>query len=592
MKRFFMGVGVLIAVASNMFVQTANAQDVNNFTINAFDAEYHLSRDSEGRSVLKTKETITATFPQGNQNHGLERAIPLSYDGHATRVSIDSVKDVSGHELEYSESEWGDNRVLRIGDADVYVHGSQTYVLEYTQHDVTRFFSSTGADELYWDVNGAQWSQQIEQISAKVTIDESLKGALTGKTACYQGYEGSSEGCVKSQTGTVFTFSTGRVLQPNENLTFSIGFSPQTFAAYQQTAMEKFWAFLVILWIVLLIVTSLVAAGAIIWMVFIWRRVMNKEGKGSTVPEYLPPKGVSVLASAQVVKVPSSALTAQLLDFAVRHYVKIFQTKDKKLFRSAEYELEIVKDTTDLSQEEQSLIGVLFGRKRPSIGARFAMKSLQSNYTLGQQLTKNNKVLRDLMRGSYGYYEKAGHEARRLNKVATILLITGIVTLSPLAVIAAIVGYSCALGLWPLTQKGIDLRDYLAGLRLYIEVAEEERLRMLQSPEGAEKVGDIASNRGALVKLYERVLPYAALYGVEKEWMNQLGAYYDQASVQPDWYSGVNGTAFNAALFSASLSSFSDQSTSYSSSSSSASGGSDGSGSSGGGGGGGGGGGW
>lgn len=587
-----MGVGVVIAVASSMFVQAANAQDVNNFTINAFDAEYYLSRDSEGRSVLKTKETITATFPQSDQNHGLERAIPLMYDGHTTRVSIDSIKDTSGHELEYSESESGDNMVLRIGDADTYVHGSQTYILEYTQHDVTRYFNSTGADELYWDVNGTQWSQQIEQISAKVTIDESLKGALTGKIACYQGYEGSSEGCVKSQAGTVFTFSTGRVLQPNENLTFSIGFSSQTFAAYQQTATEKFWAFLAGLWIVLLIATSLVAVGAIIWMTIIWRRVMNKEGGGPIVPEYLPPKGVSVLVSAQVAKVPLSALTAQLLDLAVRHYIKIFQTKDKKLFRSAEYELEIVKDTADLSKEEQSLIEVLFGRKKPPIGTRFAMKSLQSNYTLGQQLTKNNKALRDLMRGSYGYYEKVEHEARRLNKTATILSVAGIVTLSPLAVIASIVGYSCAYGLWPLTQKGIDLRDYLAGLKMYIEVAEEERLKILQSPEGAEKVGDVASDKGALVKLYERVLPYAALYGVEKEWMHQLGAYYDQASVQPDWYSGVNGAAFNAALFSASLSSFSDQSTSYSSSSSSSSGGSDGSGSSGGGGGGGGGGGW
>ena len=35
-----------------------------------------------------------------------------------------------------------------------------------------------------------------------------------------------------------------------------------------------------------------------------------------------------------------------------------------------------------------------------------------------------------------------------------------------------------------LTDKGLALRRYLAGLKMYIEVAETERLKMLQSPEG------------------------------------------------------------------------------------------------------------
>jgi uncharacterized membrane protein len=114
---------------------------------------------------------------------------------------------------------------------------------------------------------------------------------------------------------------------------------------------------------------------------------------------------------------------------------------------------------------------------------------------------------------------------------------------------------------------------------------------MLQSPEGAEKVGDIdGSDSGQLVKLYERVLPYAVLFGVEKEWLKQLGAYYDTTNSQPDWYAG--NSAFNAVVFASALGSFSDQSSSYGSSSSSSSGGSDGGGFSGGGGGGGGGGGW
>ena len=50
---------------------------------------------------------------------------------------------------------------------------------------------------------------------------------------------------------------------------------------------------------------------------------------------------------------------------------------------------------------------------------------------------------------------------------------------------------------------------------MYIGVAEEERIKMLQSPEGAEKVASVSSvsDNDQLVKLYEKVLPYAILFG-------------------------------------------------------------------------------
>jgi uncharacterized membrane protein YgcG len=200
-------------------------------------------------------------------------------------------------------------------------------------------------------------------------------------------------------------------------------------------------------------------------------------------------------------------------------------------------------------------------------------------------------LLRDDTRGVYKLYEKAVPEAKAFQRTAIILVIVSVITLSPLLAVAAIVGFVYAYTLWPLTEKGAALRDYLEGLKLYIGVAEAERIRLLQSPDGAEKVGSVDSdNPKQLVKLYERVLPYAALFGYEKEWLRQLGAYYDAGAGQPDWYAG-NG-AFNAVVFASALNTFSDQSASYGTSSSSSSGGSDGGGFSGGGGGGGGGGGW
>ena len=133
----------------------------------------------------------------------------------------------------------------------------------------------------------------------------------------------------------------------------------------------------------------------------------------------------------------------------------------------------------------------------------------------------------------------------------------------------------------PFTEKGAEVRDHIAGLDLYIRVAETDRLRVLQSPEGALRKPVDTSDSRTVLHLYELVLPWAILLGREKAWSRVLEIAY--ANNSPDWYVGT--APFTAAGFGSSLSSFS------SSASASSAGGSDGGGSAGGGGGGGGGGG-
>ena len=88
-----------------------------------------------------------------------------------------------------------------------------------------------------------------------------------------------------------------------------------------------------------------------------------------------------------------------------------------------------------------------------------------------------------------------------------------------------------------------------------------------------------------MLDLYERLLPYAVVFGQEKQWAGHLAVLYASAGVAaPVWYAGTGG--FDAASFSSSIGSLSAASTS-----SASTGGSSGGGSAGGGGGGGGGGG-
>jgi len=582
MKRVLLGVcSALIAI---LVAPSAHA-GVNDFTISNYDIKYELSQDSDGRSRLKTVETITAQFPNYDQNHGIERTIPKQYDGHKVSLGINSVKRADGSEWGYTTYDSNNNEVLRIGDANRYVHGEQTYVITYTQRDVTKYFKDTNDDEFYWDTNGTEWQVPIDKLSVQLKVSNGLKDKLNGRVYCYQGYADSKERCEIVSEGILFE-ARATNLQANQNVTLAIGFKPGTFFKYQ----PSLWDRIVDLYATIFVLIIPIGVGIILWLSVRWSRLSNrKRDLGTVIAEYVPPNDTSLTAAASLYAGRGSLFTAQLLDFAVRGYVKIYQTREKALFKAAEYDIEIAKDLGNLKSEEREILNDIFGSS-PKPGDRLALKTLKSNSAVYSRTLDNDKKLKNLVRGEYGLREK--DEAKRgwFKRVGWVLLALSIILFSPVLLFAALVAFILGFMLWPLTDKGLGLYRYLRGLELYIRVAEEDRIKMLQSPEGAEKTGGVdPSDPAQLVKLYEKTLPYAVLFGQEKEWAKRIGDIYATTGNDPSWYHGAS--AFNAASFSSGLSGFSTAAA-YSSASSSSSGGSSGGGSSGGGGGGGGGGGW
>lgn len=579
----------LLAAVAAIFLGSLSGSPVsagvNDYTISSFKADYHLSRDNENRSRLTTREVIIAQFPNFDQNHGLERAIPQSYDGHSTSLRITSVMKRDGSAWNYSTYESNDNLVVRIGDEDKYVHGQQTYVITYEQRDVTRYFADTKSDELYWDTNGTKWQVPIEKLSATFRVEGAITEKLSGNTACYVGSVGATDSCEVTRGDNTFTVEAAQ-LNAGENVTIALGFQSNTFAEYQPSLFEKVFGYILAAWIGV----SVVAVGLMIWMGVRVSRLSNRTSElGTIVPEYIPPNDTSVTTAASIVGSGTMTFAAQLIDFAVRHYIKIYEIDKKWVFGSKDYELEVIKDISSLKAEEQEILRDIFSGKT-AVGTRLAMSSLKNNNSVYMSALDNDKKLKELVRSQYGLRAKNEQRSRQFSRLGWVFLVASIVSLNPFLLAAAIFAFVGGATLWPLTDKGLALHRYLKGLKLYIEVAEEERLKMLQSPEGAQKTQATDPNDPKqLVHLYERVLPYAILFGQEKQWNAQLGKYYESLSTRPDWYS--SNTAFNAAVFGSAMSSFSSTS-SYTSASSSSSGGSSGGGSSGGGGGGGGGGGW
>ena len=134
------------------------------------------------------------------------------------------------------------------------------------------------------------------------------------------------------------------------------------------------------------------------------------------------------------------------------------------------------------------------------------------------------------------------------------------------------------------TRQGRQIMDQIEGFKMYLSVAEKERLELLNPPEKTPA-------------LFEKYLPYALALDVENEWSSQFTEVLAQAAVAgqayaPSWYQGNSWSSQNFSNFADSLGSSLSSTISAAATPPSSSSGSGGGGSSGGGGGGGGGSGW
>jgi uncharacterized membrane protein YgcG len=575
-RRFFSILAALLMIGGALAPQVAQA-GVNDFTFKDFKGEYYLSRDKDGRSEMRVVETFTAEFPEFDQNKGVVRAIPSSYDGHSVSVKVKTLLRNGKTEPIYSTSTRNDHFVIETGD-DAYVRGNQTYQLTYTLRDVTKDFGDH--QELYWDTVGVGSSQPFGSVEATVFLDESVRELFTGETACYEGVGGSRKTCEIRNDGSEITFTSQGEIGPYENVTMVLGFKEGSFNPYRVSLWGIFRSFGI--------------AGISI---------------GTIVPEYLPPSGVSVLEASDIKsKGVAAAISGQIIDLAVRHKVRIIEHQGEK--KKTTYQLEVLS-IDELSEDDAAILRVTAGLQ---VGAMYTFS--ETDYGVGALLRgAQGKAIERMVDKGYRQSSAEGSKRKSVGMwlvslaafvpfgLIFIFVFVGLLQESdPMSVVLPLFVtpfitwpmFFAGMVLWglvsaPLTERGVELQEYLKGLELYMKVAEADRLRILQGPQGVERTPVDTNDKAQMLHLYERVLPYAVLFGIEKEWAKTLEISYGDINTAPDWYSGAS--TFSAVTFSSSLAGFTSATSSSftppSSSSSSGSGFSSGGGSSGGGGGGG-----
>jgi uncharacterized membrane protein YgcG len=581
-KRILLVIGLSVVLG---LTGTAPAQaDVDDFRFSSFDATYALSADDDGRSVLRTTETLVAEFPDYDQNHGIIRELVDDYQGHSTDIELLSVTDETGTPRDFTSLYSGDFLVVTIS-ADDYLRGTQTYVLTYVQRNVT--MSTDGVEEFHWDTNGTGWAQSFDSVGATVTIDPALATQLTGAVDSVYGPAGKDDGeAATTRTPDGYRFDVAN-LSAGENLTFAIAFEPGTFTPRAMGPLDSGWS-------IAMLVTFVLTVLALIGTIIVRRTYLrDAPGRGIIIPQYVAPATVPLALSAFMLRVPHKATPAQMIALAIRGNLRLRESRN----RTTSYDLQFV--THDgATAAERNFLDAMFGLSpRPGKIRRLDVPdpAVGAEIALITRRTAADAAAR-------GYVRRLPGGIRFLLWAPTgfLALVTAFLALATYGMdfggaapifaffiaIAIAIAAIVVLSKTPLGRPGTELLEYLVGLRMYITLAEQDRLRYLQSPGGAVKVPVDATDRIAIVKLYEKLLPYAILFGNEKQWAAVLGRFYEETNSQPDWYSG--STAFNVAYFSVAIDSVSS---STDSSFSDSGGGSDGGGGSGDGGGGGGGGG-
>jgi uncharacterized membrane protein YgcG len=555
MQTFLEGLkGVRIAVLTALFalalvcipVATAHA-DVNDFVITNFDADYALTAD-DPQGEMRVIERIQVNFT--DNNHGILRAIPSSYKGHRLQLQVNRVTSDSHAPVGYSTSSSNGNTVLKIGDAKKTITGDQEYTIDYTVRNVIGFYNDH--DELYWDVNGDQWLQQFQGVGMTLHLPKDLKLA-PGDPVCYIGGRGSmANDCSIStdKSHNNLEVSSDRALEFNETLTAVVGFQKGYFhpATWQDT-LGEYSTMLLQFFVPLLAIGG---TAGLYW----FKRGRDAKGRGVIVPQYDAPDNLKPIEVGTILdfKTQNSDITATIIDLAIRGYIKIIEIrKERKILKDTlSYTFKLMKiDTKDLATYEVDLLKSLF--------ANFQMHEEVSMSFLQSKLAQKALAIRKLISTSL---TSRGYFSNNPFNVFNYYIIGAYVGIGALCFVLSL--FHNILPIWAgtvggvaisliflhfvpaRTLKGAYAKEHILGLKLYLQTAEADRIKMLQSP-GAPYIVSKMPER--TVELFEKLLPYAMVLGVEKDWAKQFEDVYKAA---PDWYTG-NWTSFNAVYLASSI---------------------------------------
>ncbi len=504
-------------------------------TVNANEMifAFQVAAEVKADRTLRVTETITYFFPE--EKHGIFRYIPDRYsrNGGAYRLHLTLVSvTMDGESVPYVIESRSPDLRIKIGDKDKMVVGKHVYAITYETDRAINSFDDH--DELYWNVTGNGWDVPITSASVAVRGPEGFD-APSAKSVCFTGIYGSTEeGCEIKAQGNVTWFVSDRELLAGEGVTAVLSFPKGLIK--EMTVMDRIKQFLFDNGILAL--PFIVA----ITMYVLWRRDgKDPEGKGTVVPQYEPPRGLTPMEmnglkhqSAQ----PSS-VTASIIDLARRGYLRILYGEEKGLLgTSVTYSFEKKREADDalLPHERTLFDGMGFDAGGLNV---VTLDSLKKTYYQSVSSAKNSVMATLRTKGFFGrnpnnvrasWLSGAGLAGfcGVFSAVALHMEIVWAVALVLSGAIIAIFGWFMPKK----TKEGAIALEEVEGFKWFLSVTEKDRLAFHNAP-------------AVKPEMFHAFLPYAIALGVEEKWAEQFKGLNIP---DPDYVSGYHGN-MNALIF-------------------------------------------
>ena len=543
--------------------------------IDSFNAKIEINQDAS----LSVQETILYNFGT-DAKHGIFRDIPIEYPlGTSTRVlkiSGVTILDQAGTVYSFTESQIGNYYRIKIGDPNRTVTGQKTFNITYRVEGALNYFLDH--DELYWNVTGNGWPVAIKSATAIISIN-GLTSEKSLQFACFRGLVGEKNSC-QSQVMSLETTNPydnklpvvflAEDLAKEQGMTAVLGFpkglvaqvlpfikagnnfagrpvnatfdelmgEPLSLKSKNILLTGSFLTF-GILGIVLFLLNFILPIIVFIWMVRLWRLYgKDPDNHNAVVPQYAPPDGVAPGMVGIIMNQATNQkdVTGEIINFAVNGYLRIEQVMEKQFFgKKIDYKMIKVKDWTDLPfQHQRDLMSALF-----SMESEVIFSAVQSRFST--QVQNFNQQVSKQAAESGLYSANPSQVIMKYAKYTIPFIILAFLGVMIGSVISIIIIVVFAYIMPAKTQKGVAIKDHLLGLKMYLTVAEKDRLEFHNAPEKNPQ-------------LFEKLLPYAIALDVVDLWVKQFA---EIPMNNPTWYNGHMAN-FSAVAFASELNSFSN----------------------------------
>lgn len=573
--------GLLFFIPGFSFAQKTSEVNLTGEHIQSFDSKIRVNKDA----TIEVEEKIVYDFAD-LQRHGIYRDIPfikINNKGNPTspkkngatlgarKFRLDysnfSVVDENGSDYQYRQTEIDDKLRLKIGDPDRTITGLHTYLISYKVTGAFTYFSEH--DELYWNITGNDWTVPIASSTTEIKFPFFLEGNKID-TACYTGIVGSSQrSCQITQKEDSVVVISKDTLWTSEGITVVVGFpigkiavvEPKEVINFWETGFGKFVKTILILALIIVAIFWYIVYPIIIpvkWYLY------GRDPKGgqevrawfdppkTKTGRFLSPEEVGSLIDEYV---DYRDLSGMIIYLAQKGYLRIEEQEKNDFYfvKRKNY-----SDDKSLLSHQKYLLAKIF-----EDGDEVRIKDLEIYAEVQKTI---DMIYTDLV--GLNYFPK------NPSKIRTFYTVIGGLAVTTLNFALAFTAFAFGRNLPRKTIEGVESAK--VGLSLKNFLSSQERQLEFQ-----------AKNQ----LFFEKLLPYAVAFGVEKVWAKR---FEDIKMQQPDWYQGYGHGYIYSSMWvnsmNSSFSSFRSAATPTSSSSGFSSGFSGGS--SGGGGGGGGGGSW